>query len=137
MRTVSGVLLVTLLAPADESDQAFIFPLVEELVSRYSYLKFPYLILDRGYDTEEIHHDIYEFFEIIPVIIRKKMVYPKGFTKDGYPLCPWGFAMKPRGIDYERRRTRYACFKICKRSHQPLLYPCDYIKEQYRFGYSR
>ncbi|MBW2146468.1 MAG: hypothetical protein JRI22_05565 [Deltaproteobacteria bacterium] len=26
---------------------------------------------------------------------------------------------------------------ICKRSGQPLLYPCDYIKAQYKFGYGR
>lgn len=136
LRTVSGVPLVTLLAPANESDQAFVFPLVEELVSRYPSLTFPYLILDRGYDTEEIHHDIYEFFEIIPIIIRKKMVYPKGFTKDGYPLCPWGFPMKPRGIEYNQRRTKYACFKLCTRSAQPLLFHCEYIKEQYKFGYT-
>ena len=136
LRTLSGVPLVTLLAPANESDQAFIFPIVEELVSRYPSLTFSYLILDRGYDTEEIHHDIYEFFEIIPVIIRKKMVYPKGFTKDGYPLCPWGFTMKPRGIEYNQNRTKYACFKLCTRSGQPLLFQCEYIKEQYKFGYT-
>jgi len=136
LRTVSGVPLVTLLAPANESDQDFIFPLVEELVSRYPYLTFPYLILDRGYDTEEIHHDIYEFYGIIPIIIRKKMVYPKGFTKDGYPLCPWGFPMKPRGIEYHQRRTKYACFKLCTRSGQPLLFHCEYIKEQYKCGYT-
>ena len=93
--------------------------------------------MDRGYDTEEIHHDIYEFFGIIPIIIRKKMVYPKGFTKDGYPLCPWGFVMKARGIDYERRRTRYACFKACKKSKQLLLFSCNYLKEQYKYSYSR
>ena len=136
LRTVSGIPLVTLLAPANESDQAFIFPLVEELVSRYPSLTFSYLILDRGYDTEEIHHDIYEFFEIIPVIIRKKMVYPKGFSKDGYPLCPWGLTMKPRGIDYGRKRTRYACFKLCTKSGQPFLFQCDYRKEQYKVGYT-
>jgi len=137
LRTVSGIPLVTLLASANESDQALIFPLVEELVSRYPSLTFPYLILDRGYDTEEIHHDIYEFFEIIPVIIRKKMVYPKGFTEDGYPLCPWGFPMKPRGIDYDRKRTRYACFKLCTKSRQPFLFQCDYLKDQYKVGYTR
>jgi len=135
--TVSGVPLVTLLSPGNESDQAFILALVEELVSRYPYLKFSYVILDKGYDTEEIHHDIYEFFGIIPIIIRKKMVYPKGFTKDGYPLCPWGFAMKPRGIDYDRRRTQYACLKVCKKSGQPLLFFCNYLKEHYEFGCSR
>lgn len=137
LSTISGVPLVTLLSPANESDQALVLPLVEELVTRYPLLRFSYIILDKGYDTEEVHHDIYEFFDIIPIIIRKKMVYPKGFSKDGYPLCPWGFTMKPRGIDYERRRTRYVCSKACKKSRQPILFCCDYVKEHYKFGYSR
>ena len=135
LRTISGVPLVTLLAPANKTDQEFILVVVEELIARYPKLEFSYIILDRGYDTEEIHHDIYEFFGIIAVIIRKKMVYPKGFTKDGYPMCPWGFSMKPKVIDYERKRTRYACFKVCNKSKQPLLFSCDYVKEQYKFGY--
>jgi hypothetical protein len=136
LRTISGVPLITLLSPANEQDQSFILVLVEELVPRYPELEFSYIILDRGYDTEEIHHDIYEFFGIIPIIIRKKMVYPKGFTKDGYPLCLGGFAMKPRGIEYKQKRTKYACFKACKKSKQLLLFQCEYIKKQYKFGYS-
>jgi hypothetical protein len=132
-----GVPLITLLSPANISDQDIILYLIEELVDRYPKLEFSYIILDRGYDTEEIHHDIYEFFGIIAVIIRKKMVYPKGFNKDGYPLCPWGFAMKTKVIDYQRKRTRYACFKVCKKSKQPLLFACDYIKEQLKLGYSK
>jgi hypothetical protein len=136
LRTISGVPLVTLLSPANESDQAFILPLVEELVSRHPSLRFSYIILDRGYDAEEIHHDIYEFFEIIPVIIRKKTAYPKRFSQNGYPLCRWGFPMKPSGIDYERKRTRYACFRVCKKAKQPLLFSCGYVTEQYKFGYT-
>ncbi len=137
MRIVTGVPLITLLAPANESDQALIFPLVEELVSCYPSLSFSYLILDRGYDTEEIHHDLYEFCGIIPVIIRKKMVYPKGFTHDGSSLCPWGFPMKPRGIEYRQRRTLYACFKLCTQSGQPFLFSCQYvIKERYKFDFT-
>jgi len=137
LRTLSGVPLITLLSPANISDQDFILVLIEELVDRYQNLRFSYIILDRGYDAEEIHHDIYEFFGIIAIIIRKKMVYPKGFTKDGYPLCPWGFAMKPKVIDYERKKTRYACFKVCNKSKQHLLFSCDYIKEQLKYGYSK
>jgi hypothetical protein len=136
LRTISGIPLVTLLSPAHESDQAFILPLVEELLSRYPDLPFSYLILDRGYDAEEIHQNIYEYAGIIPVIIRKKMVYPKGFTEDGYPLCPWGFAMKPRGIEYKHQRTKYACFRVCKKSQQRLLFSCEYIKDHYRSGYT-
>ena len=136
LRTVSGVPLVTLLAPANESDQVFIFPLLEELFDRYPDMRFSYIILDRGYDAEDIHQTIYEDFEIVPVIIRKKMVYPKDFTSEGYPLCPWGYAMKPRGIEYKQGRTKYACFKVCKKSKQPLLFSCEYVKEQLKFGYS-
>jgi hypothetical protein len=134
---VNGIPLVTLLSPANESDQAFILVLIEELIARYPFLRFSYIILDKGYDAEQTYHDIYEFFDIILIIIRKKMLYPKGFTADGYPLCPWGFVMKPRGIEYKQRRTKYVCFKICKKSDQPLMFLCDYLKEQYKFGYSR
>ena len=137
LRTISGVPLVTLLAPAHESDQAFIFPLIEELFDRYPYLSFSYIILDRGYDAEEIHQDIYEDFEIVPIIIRKKMVYKQDFSAEGYPLCTWGFAMKPKGIDYKKSRTKYACFKVCRKSKQTLLFSCDYVKEQSKFGYIR
>jgi hypothetical protein len=136
LRTISGVPLVTLISSANESDQNFIIALIEQLIARYPYLRVAYIILDRGYDTEEIHHDIYEFFDITPVIIRKKMVYPKGFTSEGYPLCPFGFPMKRRGIEYKQRRTKYACFKLCMKSRQPLLFKCDYIKEQYKHGYT-
>ncbi len=136
LRTISGVPLINLLSPANEQDQSFILVLIEELVARYPELEFSYITLDRGYDTEEIHHDIYEFFGIIPIIIRTKMVYPKGFAKDGYPLCLGGFAMKPRGIEYKQKRTKYACFKVCKKSKQRLLFSCEYIKEKYKYGYT-
>jgi hypothetical protein len=66
-------------------------------------------------------------FDIIPVIIRQKMVYPKGFRDDGYPLCPGEFAMKPKGIEYKQKRTNYACFKVCKKSPQPY---CSHVTIQ-------
>lgn len=136
LRTISGVPLVTLLSPANKHDQNFILNLIEELVNRFPNYEFAYIILDRGYDTEEIHHDIYELFDIIPIIIRKKMVYPKGFSTNGYPLCHWSFEMKPRGIEYQNKRTKYACYKICRKSDQRLLFPCTYAKEQNKYGYN-
>jgi hypothetical protein len=135
LRTVNGVPMATIITEASVSDQNAILPLLDELMARYPHLPFAYIILDRGYDAEEIHHDIYEHYSgIIPVIIRKKMVYPEEFTKDGFPLCPWGMPMKPKGIEYDRKRTKYACFKACQKAEQ-LLPWCDYLKEQYRFGY--
>lgn len=127
--------MATIITAASVYDEKAILSLLDELKDRYPELIFSYIILDRGYDAEEIHHDIYEHFDIIPIIIRKKIVYPKGFTKDGFPLCPWGMPMKPKGIEYEHRRTKYACFKACGKEQQTTL-PCNYDKELYKFGYS-
>jgi hypothetical protein len=91
--------LVTIISLANESDQDYVIPLIEELKARFPYIQASYVILDREYDTEEIHHDIYEFFDIIPIIIRKEMVYPKGFNSEGYPLCPFDIPMRRRGIE--------------------------------------
>ncbi len=110
--------------------------LIEELIARYPFLQFSYIILDKGYDAEEIHHGIYEFFDIIPIIVRKKMVYPKRFTKEGYLLCLFRLPMKPRGIEYKQKSTKYACFKLCTKSGQPLLFQSEHIKEKYKFGYT-
>ena len=134
LRTIGGIPLVTIITAASVSDEKAILLLLDELKNRYPDLTFSYIILDRGYDAEEIHHDVYEHFDIVAIIIRKKMVYPKGFTADGFPLCPWGMPMKPKGIEYDRKRTKYACFKSCMKAEQ-LILPCDYVKEQYRFGY--
>jgi hypothetical protein len=101
LKTVNGVPMATLITAASVSDQNAILLLLDELTGRYPDLLFAYIILDRGYDTEEIHQDIYEQFDIIPIIIRKKMVYPKGFTTDGFPLCPWAS---------RRARNRSRCF---------------------------
>ena len=61
--------------------------LLEKTKKRYSMLSFAHIILDKVYDAEDFHHDIYEFFNITPIIIRKKMVYSDGFSAGGYPLC--------------------------------------------------
>jgi len=136
LMTLNGIPLVSLLGKASESDKEFIFPLLDELIERYPYLKFSYLILDRIYDSEEIHQDIYEYYEITPVIIRKKMVYPKGFTKDGFPLCPFNYPMRRKGIDYANRRTQYCCFKACLKDKTRLLFDCKHVNTKTKFGYS-
>jgi hypothetical protein len=136
LRTVNGVPMATIITATSVYDQNAILPLLDELKGLYPDLPFAYILLDRGYDAEEIHQDIYEQFDIIPIIIRKKMVYPKGFTTEGFPLCPWGTPMKPKGIEYDRKRTNYECFKACRKEEQPILFPCDYDKEQCKYGYT-
>lgn len=119
LMTLTGIPLVSIVTSAEVQDQNIIFQLLTELFSRYPDLVFAYILLDRGYDTDEIHQDIYEIFHLIAIIIRKKMVYPKQFTKAGFPLCPFGYVLQKKSIDYQRKRTKYCCEKTCLK--QPNL----------------
>ena len=106
LMTITGVPLVSKISSRNAADQDYLFPLLDEFRERFPQLKIAYIVLDRGYDAESIHQKLYEDYEIIPVIIRKKIAYPKGFAPDGIPLCIWGQRMKRTGVDYRRKRTR-------------------------------
>jgi len=134
--TINGIPMVSLLSGAHERDSEYIFPLLEELGKRYPTLTCSYIILDRGYDSEEVHRGIYEKFHLIPIIIRKKTVYARGFTSDGLPLCPFGYPMRRKGIDYRHKRTQYACYKACQRAAQKPLFDCQSLRSTHRFGHT-
>jgi hypothetical protein len=135
LMTINGIPLVSVIDSANGYDQDYIITLLELLYERFPRLTFAYIILDKGYDAEEIHEDIYEYFEIIPIIIRKKTSYPKGFDANGFPLCHYGFSMRRKGIEYEHRRTKYACFKSCADAKEPLLFQCRYRETLHHYGY--
>ena len=134
--SITGIPLVSILTSADVHDQTIIFKLLDELCNMYPDLTFAYIILDRGYDTEEIHRNIYEQYKIIPIIIRKKMTYPKQFTKLGFPKCPFGYVMKKKVVDHNRKRTKFCCEKICskKPKSQENFFECDIIKLEHPHG---
>ncbi len=129
LMSITGIPLISIVTAAGMSDQAIIIDLVKELFRLYPDLSFAYIILDRGYDSDEIHQVLYKTYNLLPIIIRKKMVYPKGFTRAGYPLCPFGYALTRIGIDYKRKRTKYCCRKICtkKPKYQTELFYCDKV----------
>ena len=133
LMTITGIPLVSEISPRNASDQDYLFPLLDEFRERFPEIKIAYIVLDRGYDAEPIHRKLYEDYEIIPVIIRKKAVYPKGFALDGIPLCIWGQRMSRTGIDYKRKRTRYACKKVCQRAEQ-MTFNCPFLKSSFANG---
>ena len=130
LMSVTGIPMISVVTSAAVQDQVVVNDLVKELVELYPELSFAYIILDRGYDTEDIHKTLYERYHIIPVIIRKKITYPKGFNKAGYPLCPFGYAMTRIAIDYKRKRTKFSCRKICQKKpkQQSDLFVCEQSK---------
>lgn len=132
--TITGIPMVSIVTTRSASDQKHIFPLLNEFKKRFPSLPIAYIILDAGYDTEEIHKGIYEGYNIIPVIIRDKMVYPKGFNSEGTPLCDFGYPLTKTVLDYKRGRTKYECRKICKRDQQQILFHCPYFKPSNKNG---
>ncbi len=133
---VSGVPMVSLLAPANESDQVHVLPLLAALVRRYPDLPFACLILDAGYDAEPLHRDIHLDFGLLPIIIRKaKMKWGPRLCDTGTPPCPFGYPTRRKGIEYARRRTKFACHHACQASRQPLLFPCEHVHSKSPFGW--
>ncbi|NIU01639.1 MAG: transposase [Aliifodinibius sp.] len=136
LMSLTGIPLVSVVTSAEVPDQNVIFELLAELFKRYPEFTFAYIILDKGYDSEDIHRDIYEKHHLVPVIIRKKMVYPKQFTQSGIPMCPFGYALQKKGIDYQRKRTRYYCEKICIKNPkaQKDFFDCQLINSEAPHG---
>lgn len=131
LHTVNGIPLVSLAVEANRKDEEFIIDLLAECKSRYPQIKIAYVILDKGYDSAPIHRHIYQDYGIIPIIIRKdNMRYPKGFLKDGTPICEFGIGLIRHGTDYQRKRTKYVCDRQCMRKskQQPELFTCRYLQ---------
>jgi len=136
LTSVSGIPIVSRLAPANESDQAHIMPLLLEAFDRYPKLPFACVILDAGYDSEEFHRDIYTEFNILPIIIRKPSIkWAPNLGNTGTPLCPFGYPTRRKGIEYNRGRTTFACYRICIKDPQRLLFSCEYQDSENRFGW--
>lgn len=136
LTAVSGVPIVSLLAPANEIDQAYIMPLLQMAVDSYPSLPLACVILDAGYDAEELHRDIYTELNLLPIIIRKpSMKWGSMMSKTGTPLCPFAYPTRRRGIEYNHGRTKFACHRACLNDPQQLLFPCQYQKSETRFGW--
>jgi hypothetical protein len=43
----------------------------------------------------------------------------RGYNEKGHPLCIHGYAMSPHGHDYDRRRSKWRCEKVCLRMQHP------------------
>jgi len=133
---VSGIPVVSLITPANESDQTHILPLLRTLQARYPSLPFVCVILDAGYDAEELHRDIYTDLKIIPIIIRKpSMKWGAKLGETGTPFCPFGYPTRRKGIEYNHSRTKFACYRVCLRDPQKLIFTCDHLHSKSQFGW--
>ncbi len=136
LTSVSGIPVVSRLAPANESDKTHIMPLLLTALERYPKLPFACVLLDAGYDAEEFHRDIYTEFNILPVITRKpSMKWGPHLSETGTPFCPHRYPTRRKGIEYNRGRTKFACYRTCIKDPQRLLFSCEHQNSENRFGW--
>lgn len=134
--SVSGIPIVSLIAPANESDKIHIMPVLQAALARYPELPFESIILDSIYDSEDLHRDIYGKLHLLPVIIRKPSIkYGVGFSAQGTPLCPHGYPTRRKGIEYNHERTKFACYRVCMKNPQGLLFKCHHKDSKSQFGW--
>ncbi len=60
----------------------------------------------------------------------------RGYDENGYPLCPFGYVLHSNGHDYQRRRTKWRCARRCLNDPQSPVPECDYLKAEYKHGYT-
>jgi hypothetical protein len=53
----------------------------------------------------------------------------------GTPLCPHGYPTRRKGIEYNRGRTKFACYRTCIKDPQRLLFSCEHQNSENRFGW--
>lgn len=135
--SVSGIPVASLIAPANESDEVHIIPVLKIAIARYPEIPFGCIILDAGYDSEDLHRDIYTHLNLLPVIIRMPSIkYGSGFSTNGTPLCPSGYPTRRKGIEYNHQRTKFACYRVCEHDPQQSLFKCPYKDSKGRFGWT-
>lgn len=139
LQTVNGIPLLSLVRPANILDHFVIVPLLDKFKELFPDFPVAYLILDKGYDHEQIHKTVYCDYGIVPAIIRKENIrYPKYFSERFLPQCKYRFELRRVCVDYERRRTHYQCDRVCLKSPDLVAARaaerCIYLKSKYTHG---
>lgn len=72
---------------------------------------------------------------------RDKTLWPtRGYDDKGRPICPFGYALKANGFDFDRQRHKWVCFHACRNGATPAVsipavtYPpdeCPYLDLTY------
>jgi hypothetical protein len=60
----------------------------------------------------------------------------RGYDENGHPLCPLGYVLHSNGYDHQRRRAKWRCAKRCRHSAEKTVPECDYLKPEYKHGYT-
>jgi hypothetical protein len=129
--------------PATCGDRTCFLDNFPYLRSRFPWLKIGEVIADAGAGEADCLNLIWEAGALRIVDIRAHKTdddpdirLARGYDENGYPLCPCGYVLRSNGHDYQRRRTKWRCAKCCLSDAQRPVPECDYLKPEYKHGYT-
>jgi hypothetical protein len=135
------------LQPAN-SDERVLFPRsFAKLRARFPYLQIGEFLADAALSYQCCLDPIWEAGALRMVDIRAaqgdhdpQTQLRRGYNEKGHPLCLHGYPMRPHGHDYDRRRSKWRCEKVCLRVNTDLQpgppHPpqCPYQLSHYKHG---
>jgi hypothetical protein len=133
--------LRTGLEPAN-ADERNIFPTsFANLRTRFPYIKIGEVLADAALGYQDCLDPIWNAGALRLVDIRadkgdhdQTRQLERGYNENGYPLCLHGYEMSANGHDYERRRTKWRCKKVCQKDGQQTAPDCPYQAPEYKHG---
>jgi hypothetical protein len=131
-------------------DERHLFPdSLAQLRARFPYLSIGEFLADAALGYQNCLDPIWEAGALRMVDIRaapgdqdRATQLRRGYDDQGRPLCLHGYSMRSHGHDYDRRRSKWRCEKVCLRvppedNKSGLPYPppeCPYQRPQYQHG---
>jgi len=131
-------------------DEREIFPLsFAQLRARFPYLHIGEFLADAALSFQCCLDPIWEAGALRMVDIRAaqgdddlQTQLQRGYNEKGHPLCMHGYEMHPHGHDYDRRRSKWRCEKVCLRPQDTASEPglpqpppeCPYQHPQHKHG---
>ena len=113
------------------------------LQRRFHWLKIGEVLADAGVCEETCLDAIWEAgaLRMVDICAHKSDSDPdtrlaRGYDENGHPLCPFGYVLHANGYDYRRRRAKWRCAKRCQQDPLRSVPKCDYLKAEYKHGYT-
>jgi hypothetical protein len=129
--------------PATCGDPALFPDNFAYLQARFPWLKIGEVIADAGACEQTCLDAIWDAgaLRMVDICAHKSDADPdirlaRGYDEHGHPLCPFGYVLHANGYDYQRRRAKWRCAKRCQRDPERPVPQCDYLKAQYKHGYT-